>query len=164
MAISHCYWNLVVKNGNLTLLLTSSGQEWQFHMATDILVVKNGNFTLLLTSTVVKNGNLTLLLTSSGQDMAISHFDYWHCCGYRWQFHILLTSTGVRMAISKSRHQEWQFHIATNMQWSRMAVWLLDVCSSVKLPFWALDVSSNVKLPFLTTRCQQQCLITILEQ
>ena len=42
-----------------TLLLTSSGQEWQFHIATDILVVKNGN--------------LTLLLTPSGQE---------------WQFHI----------------------------------------------------------------------------
>ena len=36
MAISHCYWHLVVKNGNFTLLLTSSGQEWQFHIATDI--------------------------------------------------------------------------------------------------------------------------------
>ena len=53
----------LVKNGNFTLLLTSSGQEWQFHMSTDIwwsrmaisyfywhLVVKNGNFTFLLTS------------------------------------------------------------------------------------------------------------------
>ena len=37
-------------NGNFTLLLTSSGHEWQFHIATDIIVVKNGNFTLLLTS------------------------------------------------------------------------------------------------------------------
>ena len=35
-------------NGNFTLLLTSSGQEWQFQNAH--LVVKNGNFTLLLTS------------------------------------------------------------------------------------------------------------------
>ena len=34
----------------LYCLLTFSGQEWQFHMSTDILVVKNGNFTLLLTS------------------------------------------------------------------------------------------------------------------
>ena len=30
MAISHYYWHLVVKNGNFTLLLTSSGQQWQF--------------------------------------------------------------------------------------------------------------------------------------
>ena len=44
----------VVKNDNFTLLLTSSGQEWQFHIATDIVV---NNFTLL---------------TSSGR-MAISH-------------------------------------------------------------------------------------------
>ena len=33
-----------------TLLLISSGQEWQFHISTNILVVKNANFTLLLTS------------------------------------------------------------------------------------------------------------------
>ena len=26
----------LVKNGNFTLLLTSGGQEWQFHIATDI--------------------------------------------------------------------------------------------------------------------------------
>ena len=33
---SHCYWHLVVKNGNFTLLLTSSGQKWQVHIGTDI--------------------------------------------------------------------------------------------------------------------------------
>ena len=37
MTISHC-------------LLTSSGQEWQFYIATDIIVVQNGNFTFILTS------------------------------------------------------------------------------------------------------------------
>ena len=58
MAISHCYWCLVVKNGNFTLLLTSSVQEWQFQNDIDV---------------VIKNGNFTLLLTSSGQE---------------WQFHI----------------------------------------------------------------------------
>ena len=41
MVISHSYGHLVVKNGNLTQLLTSSGQEWQneewqFDIATDI--------------------------------------------------------------------------------------------------------------------------------
>ena len=36
LAISHCYWHLVVKNGNFTLLLTSSGQPGQFHTATYI--------------------------------------------------------------------------------------------------------------------------------
>ena len=36
MAISHGYWHPVVKNGNFSLLLTSSGPAWQFHNATDI--------------------------------------------------------------------------------------------------------------------------------
>ena len=36
MAISHGYSHLQVKNGNFTLLLTSSFQEWQFHIATYI--------------------------------------------------------------------------------------------------------------------------------
>ena len=33
MAISNYYLHLVVKTGNFTLLLTSTGQEWQFHIA-----------------------------------------------------------------------------------------------------------------------------------
>ena len=41
---------LVFMNGNLIFLLTSSGQEWQFHISTDISVIKNSLFTLLLTS------------------------------------------------------------------------------------------------------------------
>ena len=36
MAISHCYWHQVVKNGNFTFVLTSTGQEWQFQKATDM--------------------------------------------------------------------------------------------------------------------------------
>ena len=36
MVISHSTDMLVVKNGNFTLLLTCSGQEWQFHISTDI--------------------------------------------------------------------------------------------------------------------------------
>ena len=36
MAIAHVYRHLVVKNGNFILLLTCSGQEWQFHMTNDI--------------------------------------------------------------------------------------------------------------------------------
>ena len=31
MAIIYCYWHLVVKHGNFTLLLTSNSQQWQFH-------------------------------------------------------------------------------------------------------------------------------------
>ena len=30
--------------------MTSSGQQWQFHIANDMLLVMNGNFTLLPTS------------------------------------------------------------------------------------------------------------------
>ena len=127
MAISHCYWHLVVKNGNFTLLLTSSGQEWQFHIATDVqwsrmaishcywhLVVKNGNFTLLLTSSCqewqfhisTEVVNFTLLLMSSGPE---------------WQFHMLLVVKNGNIATT-SVGQEWQFHIATDIWWSRMAI------------------------------------------
>ena len=71
MAISHCYLHLVAKNGNFTLLLISSGKEWQFHTATDILWSRMA-FSHCYLHLVVKNGNFTLLLTSSGQE---------------WQFH-----------------------------------------------------------------------------
>ena len=50
MKVIHGYCHLVVKNVNFTLLLTSSGQEWQFIHGYCNLVVKNDNFTLLLTS------------------------------------------------------------------------------------------------------------------
>ena len=123
MAISHCYWhlvvnngnftlllNIVVENGNFTLLLTSSGQEWQFTLLLTSsgsemaishcywhLVVKNGNFTLLLKDLVVKNGNFTLLLTSSGQE--------WQCDIFTFDICQILTS-----APPIWNCQEWQFH------------------------------------------------------
>ena len=34
--VSFRFSDLVVKKDNFTLLLTSSGQEWQFHIVTDI--------------------------------------------------------------------------------------------------------------------------------
>ena len=113
IAISECYWHLVVNNGHFTVLLTSSesrmaishcyshlsGQEWQFYIAADIwwlrkAISKNGNFNSATDILVGKNGNLTLLLISS--------------C------------------------QEWQFHIATDiycsrMPISRMAIWHLAI-------------------------------------
>ena len=73
-------WSGIV---NFTLLLTSIGQEWQFHITTDLLEAKNGNFCIandiylsrmaishcLLTSSGQQNGNFTLLLlTSSGPE------------------------------------------------------------------------------------------------
>ena len=64
-----------------TLLLTSSGQEWLFHTATDNLVVEEWEFHITTaiywsriaisqcySHLVVKNGNFTLLLSSSGQE------------------------------------------------------------------------------------------------
>ena len=163
MAISHCYWHLVVKNGNFTLLLTSSGQEWQFHtfkngyiamssgpewqchIATDVqwsrmaishcywhLVVKNGNFTLLL-------------ITSSGPGMAISHcywhlvvrmaisHCYWHLVVKNGKFTLLLTSSG----------QEWQFHTATDIYWSRMAISHCYWCPVVKNGNFTLLLTST---------------------
>ena len=61
-----------VKNGNLILLMACSGQEWQFHMSTDIewsrMAISHGYWHV-----VVKNCNCTLLLTSTNQE---------------WQFHI----------------------------------------------------------------------------
>ena len=96
MAISHCYWHLVVKNSNFTFLLTSSGHRMAISHCYWHLVVKNGNF--------------TLLLTSSDHRMAISHC-YWHLVVKNSNLTVLLTS------ISK----QWQFHIAYDIWWSRMA-------------------------------------------
>ena len=72
MVISHCYGHIVVKNGNFTLVLTSTDQEWQFHIATDIYWSRMA-ISHCYGHIVVKNGNFTLLLTSTGQE---------------WQFHI----------------------------------------------------------------------------
>ena len=43
------YLHLVVQNSIFTCLLSSSGQEWQFHMSTDILWPRHGNCTCLET-------------------------------------------------------------------------------------------------------------------
>ena len=68
----------MVKNGNFTLLLTSSGQEWQFHIATDgqfahCSSVQELEFHIATDISVKKMDNFTLLLISSSQE---------------WQFHI----------------------------------------------------------------------------
>ena len=117
MAISHhgnyyCYWHLVVKNGNFTLLLTYSGQEWQFHLwwrktishCYWHLVVKNGNFTfhwhlLAITLLVVKNDNFTLLLMSSGLN---GNFNGNFKNG---TYTLVLSSSGQKMTIS---HCYWE--------------------------------------------------------
>ena len=89
VAISHCYWHLVFKNGDFTLLLISRGQECQFHTATDILgsimaiahcywhlVVKHDNFTLLL----------TLLLKFQSWGLIFDRCNMQYCCSSTfWQ-------------------------------------------------------------------------------
>ena len=128
MGISHCYWHLVVTNGNFTLLLTSSGQEWQFHIATDIkwsrMAISHCYWHL-----VVRNGNFTMLVTSSGQNDKFPLLMSWSS-GEEWQFQplllilevkngnftlLFLTSSGLWMSsnfplLLTSSGQEWQFH------------------------------------------------------
>ena len=130
IAISHCYWHLVVRNKNFTLLLTSSGQdghfaiatdiyycqEYQFHIATDIQwssiaishyywhLVKNGNFTLLILWSTISHCYWHLVTRMSNFTLLltfhISHC-YWHLVVRNINFTLLLTSSG----------QVLQFHI-----------------------------------------------------
>ena len=71
----------MVKNGNFTLLLTSSGQEWQFHIATHIPSIQEWQFHIATdmyghewqfphshAHLMVKNGNFTFLLTFSSKE------------------------------------------------------------------------------------------------
>ena len=62
----------MLKNGNFTLLLTSSAQEWQFHILTGIW--SRMAISHYYQHLVVKDDNFTLLLTSSAQE---------------WQFHVV---------------------------------------------------------------------------
>ena len=126
MAISHC----ILTSSSLrmaisTLLLTSSGQEWQFHICYWHIVVKNGNFTLLLTSNdewiSVSHCYWHLMMPR----MAVSHC-YWHLVDQEWQFHIATDMLVVKNSnftlLLTSSGQEWQLHIATDVQWSWMAI------------------------------------------
>ena len=173
----------MVQNGNFTLLLTSSGQEWQCHTATDIqwsrMAISHCYWHL-----VVQNANFTLLLTSSGQEwqfhiatdilwsrMSISHC-YWHLVVKNDNLTLLLTSSG----------QEWQFHIATDIQWSRMAIdrynprsasrstpqmhhgiyimgciwqpfWILQEKVGISFYFWIIMVVNNQLALYSHVRC-----------
>ena len=117
MPISLCYWHVVVKNGNCTFLLKSSGQEWQFHFVTHM--------------SVVKNGNCILLLTSNGQEW-LFHIAIWHLVHQHWQLQNATDISWSRMPISNcyshpivkngyftllfaSSGQKWQFHITTHI-------------------------------------------------
>ena len=119
MTISLCYWHLLVKNGNWTLVLTSSGQQY--------------NFSLLQTSRqsrmaishwywhlVVRNGNFTLVLTSSGQE---------------WQFHIVTDILVVKIGT---------YTLVTDiLQWSEMAISHCNWHLLVKNGKWTLVLTSS---------------------
>ena len=105
-AISHFYWHLVVNNANFTFLLTSCGQEWLFHMSTDIyssrmailycywhLVVQRMAISLWYWHVVVNNSNSTYLQTSRGPEWEFSDF-YWHLVINNGNFILPLTSSG----------------------------------------------------------------------
>ena len=134
MAISHCYWHLVVKNGHFTLLLTSSGEEWQFHIATDNQV-KEWQFYIATdiqwSRIVISHCSWHLVV-----QMAISHC-YWDLVVKNVNFTLQLTSSG----------QEWPFHTATDIQWSKMAIshwnWHLAVRMSISHNYWHLEVENG---------------------
>ena len=155
----------MVNNGNFTLLLTSSDQQWQFHIATDIywstmaisccywyLLVNNGNFTLLLTSTG-QQWQFHIATDIYWSAMAISH-SYWHLMVNNGNFTLLLISSG----------QQWQFHTATDIYWSRMAIsygyWHLSgqQWQLADLPPMATDISvvNNGNFTLLLTSTGQQ--------
>ena len=124
MAILHCYWYPLVQNGNCTLLLTASGQEWQFHITTYILwsrlaishrcwhiVVKFVRWTFFIWWTP-QYQRRDALNTSTKKHTRWTYFGWWTPHMLNGNFTLLLTSSG----------QEWQFHIATDIHWSGMGI------------------------------------------
>ena len=93
----------MLKNGNFTLQLTSSGQEWQFHIATDIKWSRMA-MSHCYCHLVVKNGNLYIATGIKWSRMAMSHC-YWHLVVKNGNFTLLLTLSG----------QEWQCLTATDI-------------------------------------------------
>ena len=60
----------MAKNVNFSLPLTSSGEEWQFHISTDIKWSRMA-ISHCYWYPVVNNGNFKLVVTPSGQDRQI---------------------------------------------------------------------------------------------
>ena len=119
----------MVKNGNFILEMTSSGQESQFHIATDMqwsqikviysywhLVVNNGNFSWLPTwcdqEWQFYIGNEIEL-----SRMSISHC-YWYLvikkASLHTQCHVMVKNGNFSLAMTSS-DQELQFDIATDI-------------------------------------------------
>ena len=121
MAISHGYWHLVIKNGNFTLLLTSSGQEWQFHIATDIQSTRMA-ISHCYWHQVSQDWQFHIATDIYWSRMAISHW-YWHLViknddfssNFTLLLHIKVIKNGNFTLLLTSSGQEWQFHIATDI-------------------------------------------------
>ena len=148
MAISQCFWHLVVKNGNFTFLLTSIGQEWQFHIPTDIhwsrMAISHCYWHL-----VVRNCYFTFLLTSIGQE---------------WQFHIPTDIHWSRMTISQCywhlvvKNGNWQIY-PPNASWDiyygiDLAA-ILDSSRKVRISsyFWIIREVNNQLALYRHVRC-----------
>ena len=147
MAISHCYWHLVIKNGNFTLLLTFGGQEWQLYIATDIwwsrMVISHCYWHL-----VVKNGNFTLLMKSSGQEWPVHIAIEILWSGISTD--ILVFMNGNLIFLLTFGGQEWQLYIATDIWWSRMVI---SHC------YWHLVVKNGL-FTLLLRSCGQEVILT----
>ena len=140
MAISHCYSHLVVKNGNFTLLLTSSGQIWQMNLlqpmdppykSKDALNTIAQNLTdepMLADGTpnVAEQRCLHPATDISWSRMAISHC-YWYLVVKNGNFTLLLTSSD----------QIWQMnllqpmdpHTRAEMPWIPVhKTWQMNLC------------------------------------
>ena len=91
--------------------MTSSGQEWQFHMSTDMQLSRMA-IAHIYWHVVVNNGNFTLLLTSSGQELAISH-SYWHLVGLSF----LIRNKRALWRKSKTWNNELKFGRWTYFGW-----------------------------------------------
>ena len=152
MAISHFYWHPLAKNGNFTLLLTSSGPWMAISHCCWHVVVKNNNFTLLLASMWSRMAISHCYWTSSGLIWQMATFFTWWTPQYsgeipwipvqkNWPDEPTLADGPPTcwMAISHchwhvvvkngnftllltSIGQEWEFHIAAGNLWSRMAI------------------------------------------
>ena len=85
MAIWHCYWHLVVNNGNFILLLISSDQEWQFFIATDMqwsrLAISHSYWHLVGLSFLIRNKRALWRKSKTWNiELKFGRWTYFGCC------------------------------------------------------------------------------------
>ena len=74
MAIAQMLLTSSGQEWQFLFLLTSRGKEWLFHIATDNLWSRMA-IKYYYPHLLIKNANLTLLLTSSGQELLLTSID-----------------------------------------------------------------------------------------